>query len=306
MATRFSNTLVHTAATDAAIRGWAQFVEDTLVTTGGWVVTGDSGQTLPSALTAATGLNQKRGYRIYRMNDSLQATSPIFMKLDFGSGNDLTIAGMWPTIGSGSNGSGTITGTYWNGGAVTIPPISQAGSGASTGIVNSYGSAAPNRFSIAMFINSTSQQWPKVFCLERAKDIQGLDTGDGLLATYTGAAILNSVDISRYMITTGLAGAQPTAESGLNYTITWNFGTQTFGGNIGIGPVIHFKGVAQIPGINTLILTRDDVSPEGSFSTTIYGNIHTYQKLNALSVGRSKVGVAGTQDANARVAILYD
>jgi hypothetical protein len=47
------------------------------------------------------------GYEVWRFNDAQQATAPIFLKFEFGS----NVPTVKITVGTGSNGSGTITGT---------------------------------------------------------------------------------------------------------------------------------------------------------------------------------------------------
>lgn len=52
------------------------------------------------------------GYTLWRFNDTLQATQPIFFKLEFGSNSSgANYPSMFITVGTGSNGSGTITWT---------------------------------------------------------------------------------------------------------------------------------------------------------------------------------------------------
>ena len=182
--------LIRTAAPTRVFQAWTQFIEDLLVTTGRWVVTADTGQTLPSALVAPTSANQKRGYRIYRMSDALQATSPVFMRFDFGSAGAVALPGIWFTIGTGSDGSGNITGIVFNGGANVSPNTgcNSGGSGGASLVTNSYGSAASNRVSWGMFVNGGSAIWIWVFALERTKDSTGSDTGLGLLLVYNDPA----------------------------------------------------------------------------------------------------------------------
>ncbi len=50
-----------------------------------------------------------QGFEVYRLNDSLQATAPLFFKFEYGSGASSTISAIRLTIGKGVNGSGTIT-----------------------------------------------------------------------------------------------------------------------------------------------------------------------------------------------------
>lgn len=306
MATKFSGSLFPTN-TSNAIRDWAQFVEDTLVTTGGWVVTSDTGQTAPASLSTPGGLNTKAGYRIYRMADTLQATSPVFMRLDYGSSpGAATTPAIWVTIGTGSSGTGTITGIVFNGGAVANGTVF-CSSGNTSLANNCYGSASTSRFNIAMFIQQTSATYEFVFTLERTKDSSGADTGDGLLMIWsdsvTGAGLLQA---SKYMILAG--GTQPTTEAGLNYVLSVQNPTEAFApGDVALGVVICIRGTAQQPGTNMMISASGDVSTLGSFSITLYGATRTYQNLGTLMIPQKVLtGVTYTADANGRCNMRYD
>ena len=302
MATRFA-TLIRDSGSTTNLRAWAQFVEDTLVTTGGWVVTTDTGQTAPGSLVGTATANAKQGFRIYRMNDSLQATAPVFMRIDFGTGGSGAIAAFWVTIGTGSDGAGNITGFLWNGGASAAATVLNSAGGSISGLLNSYGSAANNRVSLGLFVSNVNT-YHLVFTLERTKDATGADTSSGLLAVYIGnLGGTGVVDASRYIRCT--PGAQATAETGLSYALTMQNPTQSFGGFIGAAAVIHFRGIAQQPGTNVMIVNQADVGPEGSFSMSLYGATRTYQQLNAITPSKATIGGSGS-DTNARVCIRYD
>jgi hypothetical protein len=309
MATKYSPDLLAysgTASSSAAIKAWAQFIEDTLVA-GGWVVTTDTGQTLPSALVGLTTANTKAGYRIYRMNDPLQATYPVFMRIDYGGGTNVgNSPGIWVTIGTGSNGAGTITGILWNGGSVAAPSVLSGGN-STTQLTNSYGSAGSSRAMIALFIQAASQAYPLVFTIGRTKNSQGQDTGDGLLLVYTGSGgSPNYLDTSRYIVYAG--GVQPLAERGLSYILTYQSPTQTFApGDIGVGIVIHFKGIAQQPGTQILITNSNDVSAEGVIKMILYNATRTYVQLSGLSPYKALSGAsASAPDNNARILARFD
>jgi hypothetical protein len=299
MATRFSS-IIPDCSTDANFRPIVQFIEDTLVTTGGWVVTSDTGQATLSTITHPTVANTKQGYRIYRMADSLQSTNPVFMRLDFGGSANPVVFGMWVTIGTGSNGSGTITGIAWNGGASATPNVANSGNSASA--QNAYGSASTNRACIAIGIMGSVSNCQTVFTIERSKDSSGNDTGDGLLLCYN--LITTTLNQSRYIILAG--GTQPTAE-GLSYVLTARNPSETFApGDIGVGIVVPMKGVAQQPGMNVMIVNSSDVGAQGSFSMTVYGATHTYQHLDAMILPQKATAGSAVNDSNARVCIRYE
>ena len=102
-------TSVINHTTNAGFQAWGAEFHAALVAIG-LTLTSDTGQinwttvVLPAANTAA-------GYEIWRFNDTLQSTTPVFIKLEFGSSAATTGYPMiWITIGNGSNGSGTLTG----------------------------------------------------------------------------------------------------------------------------------------------------------------------------------------------------
>lgn len=93
-------------------------IHDALVNVCGLVQTNDTGQ-LPLGSTVAyvgaAGTDQLLGYRVYRFNDTLKDIAPIFIRLEARYRNRGTTASVqFPyysyTVGTGSNGSGLITG----------------------------------------------------------------------------------------------------------------------------------------------------------------------------------------------------
>src|ERR1700761_4788031 len=96
---------------DAGFRTWVAEVITQLVSVCGVTQTTYTGQINTSTVTRAGTTNTAAGYVILKFNDTLQATVPVFIKLEFGSGSTATTSPqMWITIGAGSNGSGTLTG----------------------------------------------------------------------------------------------------------------------------------------------------------------------------------------------------
>src|SRR5882757_2238071 len=105
-----TNTVVD-QSTDAAFRVWIAEAITVLFTTLGVTQTADTGQINTATVTRPAVINTAAGYVIGRFNDTAQSTSPVFFKLEFGTGTvQPTNPAMWITIGTGSNGSGTLTG----------------------------------------------------------------------------------------------------------------------------------------------------------------------------------------------------
>lgn len=109
-----SSVLAQTSS--VTFQAWVAEVVAALFVSLGVTQTADTGQINPATVAVPGAANTSAGYVIGRFNDTLQSTAPIFFKLEFGSGSAASNPAMWLTVGTGSNGSGTITGT---GGAIT-------------------------------------------------------------------------------------------------------------------------------------------------------------------------------------------
>lgn len=174
-----------TNATDAQFREWGKAISDSLQAVG-IVKTADSGQIDWAAVSAPTAANTQMGYEIYRFNDTLQSTAPVFIKLSFGSGSSTSYPALWISVGTGSNGSGTITGE--------MLPEQQNYAYASSTAVTHYISGSSNRFVIA--IQGSSSGYHIVLTMERTHDSSGSDTSNGVMVN----RIAYSVDSQHYTL----------------------------------------------------------------------------------------------------------
>lgn len=94
---------------DATFREWGSEFAAALLAVG-LTQTADTGQINWTTVTRP-GVNTNGGYEIWRFNDAQQSTAPIFMRIDYGTGSNAQSPRIMFTVGTGSNGSGTITGT---------------------------------------------------------------------------------------------------------------------------------------------------------------------------------------------------
>lgn len=93
---------------DATTRLRIQHVHDAILAAG-LVQTSDTGQLVPSAATTPAA-SSSSGFTIYRFNDSRQGVDPLFMRVDWFVGTFSRRFAPRITTGTGSNGSGTLTG----------------------------------------------------------------------------------------------------------------------------------------------------------------------------------------------------
>lgn len=110
MANTASTTAILSSSSVANYQAWVTEVINALFTSLTVTQTSDTGQTTNGG-SSVPAINTAGGYVIGRFNDAAQSTSPIFFKLEFGTNSTAAFPQMWITIGQGSNGSGTLTGT---------------------------------------------------------------------------------------------------------------------------------------------------------------------------------------------------
>lgn len=99
------------STTDAEFRTWGQALSTALQAGSGGqglVKTADTGQINWTTATWPAVNNTSAGYEIYRFDDNLQGTAPVFIKFEYGRG-DGQFNTIWFTIGTGTNGTGTLT-----------------------------------------------------------------------------------------------------------------------------------------------------------------------------------------------------
>lgn len=160
--------------TDAHFRAWAQEVHDAL-TAFGWVNTADTGQINLVTVSKPAGTSTSQGYEIWRMADSLQSLYACYMKIEYGSGtNSSNNPGIWITLGTGSNGTGTLTGTVG-----TRSLITQCNA-YTTAAKTYYSSGGTARFCIAFGADAQDDNSIMYFGVERTKAADGTDSNEGM------------------------------------------------------------------------------------------------------------------------------
>lgn len=105
----YSSAALFSHASTAAFQAWILELHTALVTAG-WEQTADTGQINWSSPPAIPAVGAAAGFEVFRMNDSLRTTAPIFIKLEYGthSGN-AEAPDMWFTVGGATNGAGVIS-----------------------------------------------------------------------------------------------------------------------------------------------------------------------------------------------------
>jgi hypothetical protein len=171
---------------DTSFRTWGSAFSTALATVG-MVKTADTGQINWTTVTVP-GTNIQAGYEIWRFNDSLQATAPLFLRVGYGTGSS-NCCSFWWTIGKGSDGAGNITGV------LQTVTQNQCSMSIGTGVTNWYlssgdGSMLTGAPALATVDAASTCMW--FFALDRSRDSSGVATATGAwFVRNSSAAVLS-------------------------------------------------------------------------------------------------------------------
>lgn len=271
--------------TDAKFRTWGSAVSAAILASG-LTQTADTGQINWSTVSKPGATNTKAGYEIWRFNDTLQSTKPIYMRLDYGSSNVASgnSPSTWLTVGTGTDGAGTITGV----GMAVNQGVSSATSTSNTAsfVGAAYSTSSGTATIIAGLTYNGAPVHAGLWVVSRTCDgTTGTTDGNGVWV-YNGATP-NSPQVggASYTLTTNYAMAQLVASSPLK--------NASYSG----GSTLYVaKNYALIPNpypINgALSYYTTDISPMSTFAASLWGTSHTYLALgNTNSTGHNSLQV---------------
>lgn len=257
-----TTTLINTVTTDAAFRTWGSAYAAKFASMG-LVQTSDTGQINWTTVLAAVGANASQGYEIWRFADALQATAPIFLKIEYGSGAAAANGSLWFTVGSGTNGAGTLTGVTSVRQQVTCT--------ATAGAITHYWSGDTNR--LAVSVTGASAATSLGLYIERTVDTAGVVTAEGILIIYHSSSGWGQVAWNQ---ATGPCSVVETSLGAMGPT-TAPFGQ--YGTQVAIYPIFHNKGVFFPPGLNCMVYEAPLIAAGSFIAFTVYGAMHTYVTL---------------------------
>lgn len=176
--TNFSSyTVFNDHTSDANFRIWGKAISDNM-TAVGLTQTSDTGQ-INWATVVRAGTNSNAGYEIRAFSDTLQSTRPVYIRIDFGTGSSTSSPRLQWSVGTGTNGAGTLTGVIL---ATVTDTMFATGAGSTT---NYTSLMYCDGSSFAWFHNidytgaptSTTPGW---FMIERSRDSSGTATSEGV------------------------------------------------------------------------------------------------------------------------------
>lgn len=283
-----TTSMSNTVSDDATFRAWGSAYAAKWASMG-LVQTADTGQINWATVTKPAAINTAAGYEIWAFNDALQATYPIFVKIEYGTGGAATVGSLWFSVGSGTNGAGTLTGISSTRSQVTCT--------ATAGALNHYWCGDTNRLGVAVMgaaAATSSGAW-----IERTLDASGVVTSEGVTLIFrTGSAWIAQA----WNYTTG---PYTTQESSLGAMGPSQSPWGVYGTQLSVYPIYHTKGVFMNPGMNCLVFDASSVGQNSTISFTMYGATHTFFTLATPQFGSAGRG-GFSSAANATLMMRFE
>lgn len=278
---------------NADFEAWVTGIHNALSSLG-FVQTADTGQINPATVAAPTTTNQSVGYEIWRFNDTHQSDAPLYFKIEYGSnGQALTGPGLWLTVGSGSNGAGTLTGQ--------LSSRQQAGASAvkTAGVtLPLYACSDGSDLSLLVNYDSANNQFYEFFHIARLRDQNGSATADGAWFFNANPGGNGSQQLLP------VSGSVPAAVSNSFPAVRTDFFARSVvGANADICPVLLPVGGNWRYG-RLAIVNPTDFGSGGTFTTTLFGATHTFFVIG--NAGNAYGMPVGNGSGNAGLAFAWE
>lgn len=184
-------------ATDENFRTWGKAISDGIAAVG-LVKVADAG-TVNWATAVRGATVASWGFEIWRFDDALQATHPVFIKVEYGAGNSSAVGQsvpqLWVTIGKGADGAGGIVDilaprrtcqpytalTTPASGNASIEPIMVSSDGSSLCVVPRQSAPGATVLHVPAFV------------IDRSRDASGTPTAAGGVILTEGSGAVSTV-----------------------------------------------------------------------------------------------------------------
>lgn len=255
--------LINDCSTLANFKSWAQAISS-FMTTAGWLQGSDTGQVNWSTISTVPGTNAYV-YEIWQPNDGL---TNFFLKVEYGNNGGTNNPAVRLSIGTGTNGAGTLTGVTVG---TFVQPSSLASSPTTTFECNFFGS--PGLLAIMLWRNGTGSAAPFVFCVERSLNSSGSYT-NGYVTLWTVGG--SSLSFNQQSIVFGI-GVAPSLTSQPG-SIRGQFGgiSGAFNGSIPADLCAPYVGFWDQQCTVLGSASAADFTEGISFAGTVYGSTRTY------------------------------
>jgi hypothetical protein len=283
-----------TNSSDANFRSWGSYIAARFLAVG-MVQTADTGQINWTTVTAPLAVSTYQGYEIWRFADALQATAPVYFKIEYGSTTtSANNPGIRVTFGTGSDGAGNLSGS--------LSTAFTAGVGAYATPGSLFGSGSTNRFILVTYNGATEGMR---FGFERTVDASGNVTSEGVFWISRPSVTTAQNQLGFWNRSTGMVG--PAAGTANQFAALFPATTGITGVQTIVSPVFPEKGVFGNPILNLVGYLTSDIAENSTPTVYMYGTAHVYYCIpqnNGPTAAQWRGATAGS--ANEAMAIRYE
>jgi len=258
---------------DATFRAWGQSISD-CVKAAALTAHTDTGQINWTTVTRPA-INTYAGYEIFKFTTDTASSLGCYIKIEYGQGATLAYPALRIQVGTGTNGSGTLTGTTGT---------QRAFAGATAGAaLTAYCSGGDGRFVFTAGFGGTGTNLQNtIFIVERIRDNTGSPTANGIYTFFT-ANTSSSPAAFTQVIRSG--SAQTVVNDRLGAMVPNQ--TTNFGGDYYLNTNHPFDQGFGNPILSNLFYYHTDLNAGTDITVPMYGTNRTYKALgrNAVTAG---------------------
>lgn len=263
----------------------------------GLVVASDTGQINTSTVTKPAASNTVAGYTVHRFDDSLQSGSgslPVFIKTEYGTSSSATIGGLWLTVGTATNGAGTLSGQ--------LGTRFQYTAQSATAATYYFSGENSNRITVAGNLGTATTVNNFVLNIERLRSSTGAVTANGISTLYslTGSS---SNQLTQHQVIPASGSTLTQSE-----VPVWPDPKASLALNDNVYFQTHFPISFQLhqPNVGLIKYFNSDVTSGSDITCGVYGSNATYKCLGPIRCGKSlaNYGFIGT-DGSIALAIRW-
>lgn len=268
-----------------------------LLTAVGVVKTADTGQIDWSTVSRPASQTTSVGYEIREIPTTV---GTLRVKIDYGTGASTQQNYQWKlTFGTGSNGSGTITGAF--GAEQTFSPNGYTWNYTVSPML-CYASSWDGGFAIVMWLSYTTESYRVAFVFDQSCDSSGALTNDG----YFWAAVQNGkLETWGWSATLGARGQFTTFPARIPYHYRDTALSAVLAGKR------RYSAVRQMTPIpvwhpNVIVGWASDCASGATFSLTVLGEERTYLSLGAFYAGINGNLASSSSDYTGALCIRWE
>jgi hypothetical protein len=273
--------LVCDSSTLANFKAWAQPISNWF-RTAGYIDTGDSGQLNGAGNNGWASVSVVPGSAVfyYEMFKTSDAYTQFFVKVEYGNVTGTNCPSIRLSLGTGSNGSGTLTGYFTSALVCNLTNFTPPSTTTQYECNFCYG--AGSMIAVMMWRNGTGNS-QQIFAIERSLDSNGNYT-NGYVTLFVGGYHV-SVPFVQQTLVFGVGAVQLFSGSGTSQGRSGLFTravpqavvtSSTFNGSIGFDTSTPYVGKWDSPCTVIGSAAPTDIAEGVTFTVTLYGNTRTY------------------------------